>query len=288
MAGSEVCQDIVTEEAVVQSLWEPRHEWEARVKFVEDYVADHGLEKAINLSLVWANMQFLGCRYPEGTESLVANYPVPSPDELRARRKCKNSVAKYKRELSNPAKPSFSEVSALISSLHTQSRIKATPLQLQSIANEFCLCKDCLGLSENESYSNKGKKILEHLQTKRKNFTHELVTEESGTWSLVLNGEVVLKRSSTEMSALEDFVQMLNNWQEANEKPSCPLVANQYQSGNGSAESDPWSHSDYSQTGGSNSGYHGYNSYGERQGMGRDYRQQVSRNWGQANRGPNY
>lgn len=227
------------EEAVTRPLWEPRHEWEARVKFVEDYVHDHGLEKAVNLSLVWANMKFLGCHYPTGTEALVTEYPVPSMDELKARRKCKDSIAKYRRR---EKIATFAEVSALLDSIHTQTSINATHPQMQAISNEICLCKDCLGWSESETYPNKGLKILEHLKNTRKDIVCEL-TNKGDVWSLVINSEVVLKRNNSKELVLEDFVKMLNNWQEANQKPACPLVTvDQPQSGTASGfQSEPYS-----------------------------------------------
>lgn len=67
--------------------WEARHEWESRVKFVEDQCVVYGMEKAINLSLVWSNMKFLGCSYPPKVEQKVAHYPVPDLSTLRARRR---------------------------------------------------------------------------------------------------------------------------------------------------------------------------------------------------------
>ena len=231
------------EGAVMRPLWEPKHEWEARVKFVEDHSGDHGLEKAINLSLVWANMKFLGCSYPGGTEALVAHYPLPSLEELRARRKCKNSIAKYKKKAAG-----YDEVSALLTSIHTQSSIRATHPQLQVIANETCLCKECLVLPDNETYCNKGLKVLEHLKKSRDNFEYEFSESEvqpgSKVWSLTLNGEVVLKRDTDKSAVLEDFVKMLDNWQEANQKPACPSVANSQQpsaSGNDTSQT----YSDY-------------------------------------------
>lgn len=213
------CSDV--ESVVNQHHWEPRHEWEARVKFVEDYVTDYGLEKATNLSIIWANMNFLGCNYPPGTEALVKDYLLPSYEELKARRK-----SKAKNSTQN------ADVSALIASIHSQASVKATHAQLQAIANKLCLCKDCLELSDNESYSEKGLKILQHLQKCEKDFHYELSgnTEQEGNgWSLLVNGEVVLKKNSTREMALEDFVKMLNNWQEANQKPACPLVTNSQQ-----------------------------------------------------------
>ncbi len=258
------------EEAVTRPLWEPRHEWEARVKFVEDYVHDHGLEKAVNLSLVWANMQFLGCHYPPGTEALVKNYPMPSIEELKARRKCKESIAKYRHTSSSMSREkttSFAEVSALLDSIHTQTSIKATHPQMQAISNETCLCKDCLGWSESETYSNKGLKILEHLKKIRKDIVCELTNKED-VWSLVINSEVVLKRKNSKELVLEDFMKMLNNWQEANQKPACPLVTvNQPQSEAGLGFQSE-SHSSESR----------YAGYSDRR-QGGSYYQQGSTNW---------
>ena len=67
---------------VKRCSWEPRHEWEGRVKFVKDHMDEYGLEKAINLSTVWANMEFLGCKYPAKTEQLVSGdrHRYPHPD----------------------------------------------------------------------------------------------------------------------------------------------------------------------------------------------------------------
>lgn len=47
------------------------------MRFVEDQVHVHGLEKAVILSTVWANMKFLGCRYPAQTEQMVNRYREP-------------------------------------------------------------------------------------------------------------------------------------------------------------------------------------------------------------------
>ena len=234
----------MVEEAVPRPHWEPRHEWEARVKFVEDNVATHGLEKAINLSLVWGNMKYLGCRYPAGTEALVSDYPEPSLEELRARRKCKDSVAAAKRKKqSSPPPQSFAALSALLSSAHAQSSIKATPPQMQDIANKTCLCKDCLGVSDNESYPKKGAKVLELLKSKRNDFTYEVTNTGDGNseaWSLVINNETVLTGYGSKDQALEDFMRMLNNWQESNMRPPCEHVKNDQSQ----TESSSWGYSD--------------------------------------------
>lgn len=283
------------ESVVVRPLWEARHEWEARVKFVEDFVADYGLETAINLSLVWSNMKFLGCSYPAGTEALVSHYEMPSLEELRARRKCKNSIAKYKMasQPSSSENTSFAEVSALLTSIHTQSSIKATHPQLQTIANGMCLCKECLGLSENDSYSKRGVKVLELLQKSNKDFSYRLA-EDTGQlnkmWSLIVHGEVVLK-SSSELLVLEDFVKVLNNWQEANQKPACPLVASTLQKPESSpgfrSNSSPQSHSDYYSSSNQQGGYVEQQGYRRRQSgqSGQNYYNQDTRNQSRPHQG---
>lgn len=79
--------------------WEPKHEWESRLLFVEDNLDRHGLERAIHLSLVWANVNFLGCSYPSHTQLLVSDYPVPDQELLKAERK-KRERAERKRRAS--------------------------------------------------------------------------------------------------------------------------------------------------------------------------------------------
>ena len=71
---------------VKRSAWEPKHEWESRLLFVEDNLDRFGLERAIHLSLVWANVNFLGCSYPAHTQELVSEYPLPDQELLRAER----------------------------------------------------------------------------------------------------------------------------------------------------------------------------------------------------------
>lgn len=63
--------------------WESRHEWIARISFIEDHLPTYGFERALSLSMVWANMKFLGCRYPDATERLVMHYNVPETDKSR-------------------------------------------------------------------------------------------------------------------------------------------------------------------------------------------------------------
>ena len=71
---------------VKRSPWEPKHEWESRLLFVEDNLDRFGLERVIHLSQVWANVNFLGCSYPSHTQELVAEYPLPDQKLLMTER----------------------------------------------------------------------------------------------------------------------------------------------------------------------------------------------------------
>lgn len=49
---------------------------------MEDHRDVHGLKKAIGLSMVWANISFLGCRYSSRVQAEVEYYPVPEENEI--------------------------------------------------------------------------------------------------------------------------------------------------------------------------------------------------------------
>ena len=63
--------------------WEPRMEWMARIEFIEDHIDKYGYDRALSLSMVWANVKFLHCRYPPETEELVQAYPAPTAPRKR-------------------------------------------------------------------------------------------------------------------------------------------------------------------------------------------------------------
>ena len=65
-----------------QYPWESRFQWLCRRRFAEAHKDRYGLEKAISLSMVWANINFLGCEYSSKTTSLVSHYPVPESDDM--------------------------------------------------------------------------------------------------------------------------------------------------------------------------------------------------------------
>ena len=171
---------MAVEDQVKRPPWEPRHEWESRVQFVEDNSDRYGLEKAINLSKVWGNMKFMECSYPQEVESMVSYYPVPDLETLRARRKRKESdrgtsnepnrdrdtddlpdAKKARNEVdSTDFRDEFerewstkiaSQVDALIASVRKQSQEEKNPTQpslppiLKSISDKICLCDSCLG-----------------------------------------------------------------------------------------------------------------------------------------------
>lgn len=262
MAGPMATGDV--EEAVGRPHWEARHEWESRVKFVEDNVATHGLEKSINLSFVWSNMKFLGCSYPSATEALVAHYPLPDMDELRARRRCKQSLKDKARKRSGsetnevdagPPSPkqskfdlsSVSDVSAFISSIRSQSEQEppgsssSVPKVIQDIANSLCLCDKCLGRTPDASQ--KGQRILERYQRDQKSFSFDFTFDEIPKWqtptgsqtighrcSLNLNGSTVLervtsKKKESKAATAAAFTHMVEEWQDNHKQPSCPNMA---------------------------------------------------------------
>lgn len=249
----------MVEDSVERHLWEPLHEWESRVKFVEDNLDTHGMEKAIHLSILWANMNFLGCRYPARTQALVSHYPLPSMDELRERR----SHRPKKRTLEdrnsqdnegvdgppdtkkNKPGPSRAEVSALISSIRSETeqnhassdddnKSRTTVGELETIASKTCLCEKCLGKVDNAT--SKAIRILERYSTVCSGpFTHTFTFSESASshvCGLVINGTVVIERTGSKKkdaktAAAIELVQRVEEWQEANQLPPCMNVKKQ-------------------------------------------------------------
>lgn len=52
-------------------LWESDLQWKARSQFIATWKDHYPDDKLSALSMVWANMKFLGCRYPAKTEEIV-------------------------------------------------------------------------------------------------------------------------------------------------------------------------------------------------------------------------
>ena len=236
------------EDKVERSPWEPRHEWESRVNFVEDHVDAHGLEKSINLSKVWSNMKFLGCSYPSKTEMLVAHYPVPEPDTLRARRKRKRPNDDLEDATDFGGKLSqaviASQVDALIAAVRQGHDIvpKFTPTAtihplLKSVAENTCLCEDCLGRSQQWfSALQKLNQIFDHYKAKfDESFHYEYVTDpvnptqpqEGNKCALMINNTLVAEEASAKKKEAKAAVasrvleEMEHYQQGCRSKPSC-------------------------------------------------------------------
>ncbi|XP_028398658.1 NF-kappa-B-repressing factor-like [Dendronephthya gigantea] len=58
-------------QGVIKSVWENDIQWSARREFIETHRRTIPIGQLEALSMVWANMKFLGCRYPEQTEERV-------------------------------------------------------------------------------------------------------------------------------------------------------------------------------------------------------------------------
>lgn len=77
------------EDGVTRSVWENEIQWEARREFIEVHKGTIPVEQLDALSMVWANMKFLNCRYPGPTEERVqqlekcCNRAVNIPAEIK-------------------------------------------------------------------------------------------------------------------------------------------------------------------------------------------------------------
>lgn len=223
------------EDSVERAQWEPTHEWESRLKFVEDNLERHTLEKATQLSIVWANMNFLGCRYPVNTESLVSWYPLPSLDELRERRNrhpIKRKSQKLSENIDGPSEPkkpapSQQDVSDLISSIRSKTEPPRVALGLvESIARKLCLCVKCIGKCENTVV--KVQRVLEK-HTALCNEPVEMTFNESSEGHvcvLMFRDKAVMERTESKKkdaksAVCAELMRKVEEWQEANQLPPC-------------------------------------------------------------------
>ena len=63
----------------LRCLWESDIQWKARSQFIETWKNHYPDDRLAALSMVWANMKFLGCRYPAKTEELVKELESKGP-----------------------------------------------------------------------------------------------------------------------------------------------------------------------------------------------------------------
>lgn len=64
--------EMVFKMAAKRCLWESDFQWKARSQFIETWKDHYPEDKLAALSMVWANMKFLSCRYPAKTEEIVS------------------------------------------------------------------------------------------------------------------------------------------------------------------------------------------------------------------------
>ena len=242
------------EDAVERAIWEPMHEWESRVKFVKDNVERHGLDKAVQLSIVWGNMKFLGCRYPAKTEALVSYYPLPTPDELREiriRRPHKRPLIEDTTGPSDQKKPipSRQEVSNLISSIRSQTeQVPLVKVSLvESIAKSLCLCERCVGRRDNMMAM--AHKVLEQHKALCNQSVDITFREAAGgqTCVLVYRGDVAIEKTAgtqkdAESAVCMELMRRVEEWQEANQFPACKFSAPPTHSASPSSNYPPPSH----------------------------------------------
>lgn len=65
-----------------QAPFESKYHWLCRRKFIEDHKSRYSLERAVCLSMVWSNINFLGCKYSDSLTELTRYYPVPEEHEI--------------------------------------------------------------------------------------------------------------------------------------------------------------------------------------------------------------
>ena len=76
--------------------WENDIQWEGRRQFIETHMGTLPIEQLEALSVVWANMKFLGCRYPQATEARVHELEDRCPVDIQKDVKRKQEEAKKK------------------------------------------------------------------------------------------------------------------------------------------------------------------------------------------------
>ncbi|XP_046847683.1 uncharacterized protein LOC124441278 [Xenia sp. Carnegie-2017] len=67
---------------VKRTTWENDIQWQARRFFIEKHRGSVPLEQLDAMSMVWANMKFLGCRYPKATEEKLEMLEATCVDTL--------------------------------------------------------------------------------------------------------------------------------------------------------------------------------------------------------------
>lgn len=90
---------MASEQTVTRCVWENDIQWAARNEFIEAHRGTMAIEQLDALSMVWANMKFLGCRYPGPTEERVKHLEATcssAMDDIPAEIKRKQDEGKKK------------------------------------------------------------------------------------------------------------------------------------------------------------------------------------------------
>ena len=69
------------------SPYEPKHHWELRRKFMEVNKGRYPEDRLVGLGRVFANVEFMGCRYPKETMELVEEMAFGIVQEYRESQK---------------------------------------------------------------------------------------------------------------------------------------------------------------------------------------------------------
>ena len=65
--------------AVHRCNWESDFQWKSRLQFIENWKGYFSESRLAGLSMVWANMKFLGCKYPPKVEELILDLESRAP-----------------------------------------------------------------------------------------------------------------------------------------------------------------------------------------------------------------
>ena len=92
--------------AAKRCLWESDLQWKVRSQFIETWKDHYPEDRLAALSMVWANIKFLGCRYPAKTEEIVGELKskgsISVPDKaLRKAKPLIENFTIYEREEGN-------------------------------------------------------------------------------------------------------------------------------------------------------------------------------------------
>ena len=120
-----------------QAPWESKYHWLCRRKFIEDHKTRYDLKRVISLSMVWANLNFLGCKYSEKVEDLVLYYPVPDQSEIDRWLKVHKDILEDDHQMITTKKRTLNET-ARDEPLSKQSKVDSPSEESHDLENTSC------------------------------------------------------------------------------------------------------------------------------------------------------